>query len=140
MTATSPDAERPDTEQRHHVTVSRLWAGAGVLWLGVWALLLWAAVGHHGGTALDSASHHGVTHSHLTLSVSWVATLVMWALMAVAMMAPTAVPMLQAYADIRHGRSVEWWLFLGGYLAVWVATASVIWVQRAAIGTGLASS
>ena len=106
-------------------------------WLGVWVLLLWAAVGHHGGTALDSAAHHGAAHSHLTLSVSWVATLVMWALMAVAMMAPTAVPMLQAYADIRHGRSLEWWLFLGGYLAVWVGTASVMSaLQQLAHSTG----
>lgn len=43
-----------------------------------------------------------------------------WALMTLAMMAPTAVPVLASLLDVLKGRAgSRWWAFLGGYLAVW---------------------
>ena len=48
----------------------------------------------------------------------------MWALMTVAMMAPTAVPVLAALTDILHrGPRTRWWLFLAGYLTAWLGFA-----------------
>ncbi len=45
----------------------------------------------------------------------------MWAVMSVAMMAPTAVPMLATLSDVFAGAShASWWSFLGGYVAVWL--------------------
>ena len=62
-----------------------------------------------------------------------------WALMAVAMMAPTAVPMLRSLADILRGRHPgRWWIFLGAYLVVWqvVAVGGAL-VQALLAATGL---
>ena len=44
-----------------------------------------------------------------------------WALMAVAMMAPTAVPVLASLRAITATSTARsWWAFLGGYLALWL--------------------
>jgi predicted metal-binding membrane protein len=51
----------------------------------------------------------------------------MWAVMMVAMMVPSATPMLLAFATISCSRSAEGrafvplWVFLAGYLALWTA-------------------
>lgn len=62
----------------------------------------------------------------------------MWSVMALAMMAPTAVPMLSTYRDItsspRADRpALSFWALLGGYLAVWIAFA----LAAAALQQGL---
>lgn len=49
----------------------------------------------------------------------------MWALMAVVMMAPTAVPMLRSYLELPGRRVAAWCVFLGAYLGVWVVTSVV---------------
>ena len=49
-----------------------------------------------------------------------------WALMTVAMMAPTAVPVLGALRDVLSNSSSSrpWWAFLATYLAVWLGFAA----------------
>jgi predicted metal-binding membrane protein len=73
-------------------------------WWGV--LRLHSSAGHH----------HGASFAVLVM---------MWALMTLAMMAPTAVPVLATLRTVLHREGTRrWWLFLGGYLAVWLAFAA----------------
>ena len=49
----------------------------------------------------------------------------MWSLMSLAMMLPTAVPMVTAYADMSASQPARiprhhLWIFIGGYLSVWL--------------------
>lgn len=66
----------------------------------------------------------------------------MWALMGAAMMAPTLVPALHAYDDMRHVGAVPrggFWLLLAGYGAVWAGFAlCAASVQLGAAGYGAA--
>jgi len=61
---------------------------------------------------------------------------VMWAIMMVAMMTPSAVPMLRMYRVVQRNRSqqtlkvVPWMIFLVGYLASWTAFSAVISVVQ----------
>jgi len=66
----------------------------------------------------------------------------MWAVMMVAMMLPSAAPMILTYAKIARGRGTDAiakaWLFAAGYFAVWtifsaVATIAQAVLQRASI-------
>lgn len=60
----------------------------------------------------------------------------MWAIMMVAMMTPSAVPMLRMYRVVQRNRSrqtlkvVPWMIFLVGYLASWAAYSAVISVVQ----------
>ena len=76
----------------------------------------------------------------------WPLTFLMWAVMMVAMMVPSASPMVMAYARITNARgarpALRVWSFVAGYLAVWtlfsvVATASQIALQQFALATPL---
>jgi len=64
----------------------------------------------------------------------------MWALMGAAMMAPTLVPALRTYDDLRHTAAVPrggFWALVGGYLAVWLGFALVAaGLQLALAGLG----
>ena len=68
-------------------------------------------------------------------------TFMMWAVMMVAMMMPSASPMVLVYARIARGRGESWRCvasFAAGYIAVWtifsvIATAGQIGMQRAAM-------
>jgi len=63
----------------------------------------------------------------------------MWALMAAAMMAPTALPALATWDDlVQSGRVPGFGLILGGYLAVWLGFSVLATVaQMALAGAGL---
>jgi predicted metal-binding membrane protein len=72
-------------------------------------------------------------------------TFMMWAVMMVAMMIPSASPMIMMYARIAHGREVAparcTWMFALGYVAVWTAysvgaTALQIALHSASIISG----
>ena len=76
----------------------------------------------------------------------WPLTFLMWAVMMVAMMVPSASPMIMAYARIASARGVRptlrVWSFVAGYLAMWtlfsvLATASQIALQQLAFATPL---
>jgi predicted metal-binding membrane protein len=71
-------------------------------------------------------------------------TFMMWAVMMVAMMVPSASPMIETYARIARARSgasaSNVWLFAAAYIVVWTlfsaaATASQIALQRGALIT-----
>jgi predicted metal-binding membrane protein len=52
----------------------------------------------------------------------------MWVLMAGAMMAPTAIPMLKTYDDLKYagaGTSAGFWALLAGYLLIWIGFALI---------------
>jgi len=84
------------------------WLPFGLLIAAAWLLLF----RHHQVTAGGSVSSSG--HGAATLAG-------LWALMAVAMMAPTAVPVLASLREITaRSSSLPWWAFLGGYLVVWL--------------------
>jgi predicted metal-binding membrane protein len=77
--------------------------GVAASWWGV--LRLHSSQGHR----------HGATFAVLVP---------MWALMTLAMMVPTAVPVLGSLRNVLHREGMRrWWLFLGGYLAVWLGFA-----------------
>ena len=73
---------------------------------------------------------------------SWPALFVMWALMALGMMAPTAQPLLSSWRDIERARPDRatpggFWLVIGGYLAVWLVFAgAAAALQRVIAGAG----
>lgn len=59
----------------------------------------------------------------------------MWALMSIAMMAPTAVPLLKTYRDFTLANAKQaptqgFWTMLAGYLLVWIAFAAVATVGQ----------
>ena len=82
--------------------------------------------------------HHLSSHS-LTHSATWTVTLSAWTLMTIAMMTPTAVPVMISLRELLGAMPQRpWWAFLGGYLAVWigfavVATGTQTLLMRAAI-------
>ena len=91
--------------------------------------LCWAALISH------AISHSGNGHTP-TASASASATSAMWTLMAVAMMAPTAVPVLISLRDIlRSQQTAAWWGFLAGYLAIWVAFGAIATVAQRLLAT-----
>jgi predicted metal-binding membrane protein len=62
----------------------------------------------------------------------------MWTVMMVAMMVPSATPMIMMYARMVRGRWPQVWLFAAGYIVMWTvfsvaATAGQVLLQRAAL-------
>ena len=93
-------------------------AGAAAVAAGAWALVLAPVVG---GSELQAA------HDEAHAAAPFAAGAAAWVLMVVAMMLPTALPAARFHALgalwRRRGRTVA--LFLGGYVAVWVAFGAV---------------
>lgn len=94
------------------VILALLLGMAAVSWL---ALLAWGA--HAGGTGM----------SGLTMGLGPALFLVAWLVMMVAMMFPTAAPMILMFARVRAGKQrrnqavVSTWVFVAGYLTLWTA-------------------
>ena len=70
------------------------------------------------------------------------ATMAMWALMTVAMMAPTALPVLRSLREMLSSSSFRpWWTFFGSYLLIWLgfagaAAAVQLWlIDHGLLGT-----
>ncbi len=113
-------------------TVVRLATSGPVKWviffIGVcaaWALLY---LMHLPKAQLIEGFGAGVLSSLCITNITFVSLFGMWALMAGAMMAPTAIPMLTAYEDIRHtgaGSNAGYWALLSGYLVVWIGFAII---------------
>ena len=91
-----------------------------------------------------------VPHLALWHTKDFIAVFVMWAVMMVAMMTPSAVPMLLTFAFVNRKRSKEsfvpTWIFFCGYLLIWTAFSFLVvfvqWYlhQKALISPGMASS
>ena len=95
------------TEPTSVVSSTASWIGFAAIVVASWTALL----GLHAGDG--HTAFHGA-------DASFAAVLAAWLLMAVAMMAPTAVPVLATLRDILHsGQQRRWWWFLGAYVAVW---------------------
>jgi predicted metal-binding membrane protein len=117
----------------------RLVISAGLLGLAVLAwLYLW----------FDAARMHamdgGMAMAPMAMPSPWAPmalgqTFVMWAVMMVAMMLPSAVPAIVLYAGLvrRHraagSAAPAAWVFAAGYLAVWVGFSLVAAVLQAAL-------
>lgn len=100
-------------------------AGVALLALLCWWYLLAGAAGSSGMAAMDAPPFS--------------ALVVMWWLMMVAMMLPSAAPAILLYARVRHARGgdpaiADTWVFLTGYLAVWLffSVAAAVAQQLAA--------
>ena len=109
MMATNGTDERIGV--RTDARLGRPWRWFGLAVAAAWALLI--------------AHHLCAGHSHQHAGAGTV--LAMWLLMVLAMMAPTAVPVLASLRDIvRHDSLVPWWTFLAGYLVVWSGVATMM--------------
>lgn len=96
-------------------TVARF-ARSPWLWFATLVALAWVLL-----MALHLRSGEHAAHASLGTVVA------MWLVMVLAMMAPTAVPVLASLRDIvRNDSMTTWWSFLGGYLVVWSIVAAVM--------------
>ncbi|MDI3341286.1 MAG: DUF2182 domain-containing protein [Sphaerobacter sp.] len=102
-----------------------------------WGILIW-----QGRSASDEAAMGGMG---LTMGMGALLFLTIWVVMMVAMMFPTAAPMILTFAQVHAGRRargqgyVPTWIFVGGYLAVWslvgvVAYGAAVGVTNLATG------
>jgi predicted metal-binding membrane protein len=80
------------------------------------------------GTMAGSEMHEGGHFMGLTMDMSAPLYIGLWAAMMVAIMFPTAAPMILTFARVQAGRRergqvfVPAWLFTGSYIALWSAT------------------
>lgn len=94
-------------------------AGLLVLTVGAWVVLLWGA------------SWPVMTVGGLTMGLSGPLFVTMWVVMTVAMMFPSAAPMILTFAQISAGKRqrgqahVPTWVFVGAYLLVWTLSGVV---------------
>jgi predicted metal-binding membrane protein len=120
-----------------------IWGGLGALAALAW-LYLWRMPATGGSAAMDGmagmagmAGMPGMSMaSPWSPAVLWL-TFLMWAVMMVAMMLPSAAPMVATYALVAAGRGsssrIHVWLFAGGYVAVWIAFSAVVTVLQTAM-------
>lgn len=119
----------------------RIWVLAGIVWATVLAWIYMATLSHeqHGmaGAAGGAHAHHGPA------SISFLLLFVMWIVMVVAMMLPTASPMILTYASLARrqksaqGPGVSVFALVLGYLTAWVGFSAIaawldVGLQRAA--------
>jgi predicted metal-binding membrane protein len=124
-----------------------IWGGLGALSVLAWIYLARMPSAMSGGMG-SMASMPGMPGMSMAAAMSpadlWL-TFLMWAVMMVAMMLPSASPMVSTYAAVARGRSrlaiAQTWLFAAGYVAIWVvfsaaATAIQAGLEHAAMLTG----
>jgi predicted metal-binding membrane protein len=122
----------------------------------VLALLLSVAAGCWAVLLLQAASAPpemapGMAMALPTMGLPALAFLVMWVVMMVAMMFPTAAPMITMFHSIQSGKrrrgetAVSTWLFITGYLIVWslagvAAYLGAVAAEAAAMQIGLSAA
>jgi predicted metal-binding membrane protein len=136
----------PTTDARRVARTLRLpdqlaiWGGLGALsalaWVYLWRMPAGMSMGSMAGMA-DMAGMPGMSMaSPWSPGQLWL-TFLMWAVMMVAMMLPSAAPMIAMYARVAEGRGasprVRVWLFAGGYVAAWTAFSAGATVLQAAL-------
>ncbi len=88
-----------------------------ILATAAWGVVAWQSA----ATRDDTMMHAGT----LTMGMAAPLFLAVWVAMMVAMMFPTATPMILAFAAVQRGKQqrggplVPTWLFVGAYLVVW---------------------
>ena len=99
-------------------------------WLLMFAMSLPDA--GHGSTSL-LPEHWQHAHHTTAGDAGTFVLFVMWALMALAMMAPSLVPSLRTFDDLLSagaGRPLSFYMLIGGYLSAWVLFAvGATWLQ-----------
>jgi predicted metal-binding membrane protein len=136
---TTPD--RPALRAIHLSERLVLWSGLGAITLLGWLYLVWMP--------MAPGDFGSVGRSILRMMPASVADaalmFLMWAVMMVAMMLPSAAPMIETYARLVAGRGehpgLRVWIFAAGYLVAWtlfsgVATAAQLSMQRIGAVTG----
>jgi predicted metal-binding membrane protein len=138
---TIPKTAPPPLPPRERAIV---WGGLAAITALAWIALVRIPMP---AVAMGSAAMPGMTMAAAagplpwSLADAWL-VLAMWAVMMVAMMIPSASPMIDMYARIARGNadSRAWftWAFVGGYAAAWtlfsVAATAAQWVlARAAV-------
>jgi len=118
-----------------------IWGGLGALSALAW-VYLWRMPATSGGATMEGmagmagmAGMPGMSPASPWSPAALWLTFLMWAVMMVAMMLPSAAPMVTMYARVAEGRGswprVRVWLFAGGYVAVWIAFSVVVTVAQA---------
>ncbi len=137
----------PRTDERRIAQALKLpdqlaiWGGLGALSALAW-LYLWRMPATSGGPAMDGmagmagmAGMPGMSMASPWSPAALWLTFLMWAVMMVAMMLPSAAPMVTIYARVAEGREssprIRVWLFAGGYVAVWIAFSAAAAVLQA---------
>jgi predicted metal-binding membrane protein len=88
-----------------------------ILAAAAWGVVIWQSVAMRDTTMMHAGS--------LTMGMAAPLFLAIWVAMMVAMMFPTATPMILAFAAVQRGKQqrgqplVPTWLFVGAYLVVW---------------------
>ena len=117
--------------------------GLGCVIALAWSYLLYMGWGmEHMDVGVNMALMPRMTHWE---PIDLLLVFLMWAIMMVAMMLPSATPMIDTYARIVSSRSVSPWsqvaAFTSGYLLVWtlfsaIATAGQLLLQKVGLVTG----
>jgi predicted metal-binding membrane protein len=120
-----------------------LWAGLAAITALAWLYLVRMPMAASGSGAMaDMAS---MAMPHRWTAADLMLTFAMWSVMMIAMMTPSASPMIEMYARIASARDdhtkIAPWMFAAGYLAAWigfsaVATLLQFALDRAAMLTG----
>ena len=106
---------------------------------GAWALTLYHALGtsRSMGSAVEDMAMHSMPAAGWSFG-SLIAFLAIWTLMMVAMMLPSAMPMMLIFASAQARRSshvaVPTWTLLAGYVLIW-GTSGLIFYAVAEVGT-----
>jgi predicted metal-binding membrane protein len=119
----------------------------GVLTAGAWALTLYQALIRAeppgfpvpGGSAMDGMSIDTMSGMAMTgmLVIGWslqeaVAFVAMWTVMMAAMMLPAMTPMVLTFAAAQARRTqtmaIPTWIFIAGYLLVWLAAGLLVYI------------
>jgi predicted metal-binding membrane protein len=119
----------------------------GILTIGAWALTLRHAlvmpepmgIAVQDGSAMDGMSMDGMSHMTATgvPAAGWslpeaIGFVAVWTVMMAAMMLPAMVPMVLTFAAAQARRTrtmaVPTWIFVAGYLLVWLAAGLLVYV------------
>jgi predicted metal-binding membrane protein len=117
-----------------------------ILAAAAWGLLIWQQSlmsGEGTGSAMGMDQMSGMEQAQvaelsLTMGMGALLFMAMWVAMMVAMMFPTAAPMILTFARVHSGRRqkgqsfVPTWVFVSGYLVVWAVFGVLAYV--AAVG------
>lgn len=117
-----------------------LWGGLAAITALAWLYLVWMPMASDGGAMAHMGMAMAMPHAWTLRDA--LLMFAMWAVMMVAMMMPSAAPMVTMYARIAtantHARPSYVWLFVGGYAAAWtlfsaLATFVQYCLQRTAL-------
>jgi predicted metal-binding membrane protein len=116
------------------------WGGLGTLSALAW-LYLWRMPVTLGSAPMDGmagmAGMPGMSMASPWSPAALWMTFLMWSVMMVAMMLPSAAPMVATYALVAEDRGpsprLRVALFAGGYVAVWIAFSAVVTVLQSAM-------